>query len=242
MSEIKYTIYKLIDPTSNEIRYIGLTFNSLKQRLRSHRNEKSKSHKCNWIMSLKKQGLSPIIESIEENIDSYEKACEREIHYIDFYKNICDLTNHSSGGNKNKKMSHETREKMRQSQLNRYKNFKLILSDSTKQKISNSTKLRMQIPEEINKLRISNKKYEDSKTNDQKLYDILIQNPKTVYQYDKEMNFIKKYPSIRNAIKETGYSNIGKCCNHKVVCVGGYVWRFEGDLTPPIFKRKKRTQ
>lgn len=34
MEEIKYTIYKLIDPISNEIRYIGLTFNDLKQRLK----------------------------------------------------------------------------------------------------------------------------------------------------------------------------------------------------------------
>ncbi len=36
MEEIKYTIYKLIDPVSNDIRYIryiGLTFNTLKQRL-----------------------------------------------------------------------------------------------------------------------------------------------------------------------------------------------------------------
>jgi len=42
MEEIKYTIYKLIDPITNEVRYIGLTFNSLKQRLKSHCSEHEK--------------------------------------------------------------------------------------------------------------------------------------------------------------------------------------------------------
>lgn len=79
------------------------------------------------------------------------------------------------------------------------------------------------------------KKYEDSKTDEQKLNDILIQNPKKVNQYDKDMNLIAEYPSINNAAKlnNLSYSNISKCCNNKVISVGGYIWRFGGDLTPP---------
>ena len=34
-------------------------------------------------------------------------------------------------------------------------------------------------------------------------------------------------------------SNISKCCQKKVVAVGGFVWRYEGDLTPPTYKKKK---
>ena len=86
METIKYTIYKLIDPNTNEIRYIGLTFNDLKQRLRSHCGDKSKTHKSNWIQSLRNRGFSPIIESIEENISTFDEACEREIYYIDYFK------------------------------------------------------------------------------------------------------------------------------------------------------------
>lgn len=241
MSEIKYTIYKLIDPITNEIRYIGLTFNDLKQRLKSHCNERSNSHKSNWIKKLKSQGLKPIIESIEDNISSYDDCCEREIYWIEKHKvEGHPLTNMASGGNKNKKMSEETIKRMSESQINRYKNYKLIMPESAKIELSNKAKKRFEKEEEREKLRISNKMYEDSKTPEQKLNDILIQNPKKVIQYDKDMNFIAEYPSINNAAKlnNLSESNISKCCKHKVVAVGGFIWRFEGDLTPPTYKKK----
>ena len=85
MEEIKYTIYKLIDPNTNQVRYIGLTFNDLKLRLKSHMSEPGKSHKIFWIKKLKKYGLKPIIESVEENISTYEEACHREIYYIEYF-------------------------------------------------------------------------------------------------------------------------------------------------------------
>lgn len=240
MGEIKYTIYKLIDPNTNQIRYIGLTFNDLKLRLKSHLSEPGKSHKIYWINKLKKQGLRPIIESIEEEISTYEIACEREIYYIDYFKSIgCDLTNMASGGNKNKKMSDETREKMSKSAKER--KFKNKLSDEVKAILSNKQKERFQNESEREKVRISNKLYEDSKSPEQKLQDILIQDSKRVYQYDKYMNLIEVFPSIRDAQRKTGFDrgNIAKCCKNKVVFVGGYVWRFEGDLTPPQYKNRK---
>jgi group I intron endonuclease len=242
MEEIKYTIYKLIDPNTNQVRYIGLTFNDLKLRLKSHMSEPGKSHKIFWIKKLKKDGLKPIIESVEENISTYEEACHREIYYIEYFKSIgCKLTNMASGGNKNKKMSEETRKKMSESHKKRYETFKMELSEETKELISKSTKKRFEYPIEREKLRISNKRYEDSKTPDQKLNDILIQSCKSVYQYDKDMNLIEVYPSIREAHRRTGYnrSNISKSCKHKVAFVGGYIWRFEGDTTPPEYKNRK---
>ncbi len=242
MEEIKYTIYKLIDPNTNQIRYIGLTFNDLNQRLKSHLSEPGKSHKIYWINKLKKQGLKPIIESIEEEISTYEIACEREIYYIDYFKSIgCELTNMATGGNKNKKMSDETKQRMSESQKKRYETFKLEISDEVKIILSNKQKDRFQNESEREKLRISNKRYEDSKTLEQKLQDILIQDSKRVYQYDKYMNLIEVFPSIRDAQRKTGIDrgNITKCCKNKVVFVGGYVWRFEGDLTPPKYKNRK---
>jgi group I intron endonuclease len=240
MEEIKYTIYKLIDPITNETRYIGLTFNDLKQRLKSHCSEKSKSHKSNWIQKLKSEGYKPIIESIEENISTYEECCEREIFYIEKFKlDGHRLTNSASGGNKNKKMSDETREKMSHSAKNR--KVKFIMSNETKKLLSEKTKERFKKEKERDKLRISNKRFEDSKTDEQKLKDILVQDCKTVYQYDKNMNLITKYPSINNAAKINNLqnSNISKCCQKKVIAVGGFVWRYEGDTTPPTYKKKK---
>jgi group I intron endonuclease len=240
MEEIKYTIYKLIDPTDLSIRYIGLTFNDLRQRLKSHLSEPGKSHKIYWINKLKKQGLKPIIESVEEDISTHDIACEREIYYIEYFKSIgCDLTNMATGGNKNKKMSDETKEKMSKSAKER--KFKLKLSEEVKIILSNKQKERFKNKSERERVRISNKLYEDSKSPEQKLKDILIQNPKKVFQYDKNMNLISEYPSIKNVEKVTGLSsaNISKCCKHKVAYVGDYIWRFEGDLTPPKYKNRK---
>lgn len=243
MDEIKYTIYRLVDPLTKETRYIGLTFNDLKQRLKSHCSEKSKSHKSNWIQQLKSKGLRPIIESIENNILTYDEVCDREVYWINKFKEEGHpLTNMASGGNKNKKMSDETRKKMSDSAKSR--KFKLFLTEELKIKISKSSKKRFENEEEREKLRISNKRYEESKTPEQKLNDILIQNPKKVYQYDKDMNFISEYPSINNAAKLNNLSdsNISKCCKHKVAYVGGFVWRFEGDLSPSKYKNRKVVQ
>jgi len=240
METIKYTIYKLIDPTDNKVRYIGLTFNDLRMRLKSHLSEPGKSHKIFWIKKLKKQGLKPIIESVEENISTYDEACQREIYYIDHFKSLgFDLTNMATGGNKNKKMSEETRIKMAESAKNR--KIKTILTQEVKNILSKKSKERFKNPEEREKLRIANKRYEDSKTPEQKLQDILIQDSKRVYQYDKDMNLIEIYPSIGEVVRRTslGRGNISKCCQHKVVAVGGFIWRFEGDLTPPQYKNRK---
>lgn len=228
--EIKYTIYKLIDPITNDVRYIGLTFNSLKQRLKSHCSEKSKSHKSNWINLLKSKGLKPIIESIEENISSYEYCCEREIYWIEKYKSEgYSLTNMATGGNKNKKMSEEVKKKMSDSHKERNKIYKKTISDETRLRISESSKKRFMDPKEIEKLKISNKRYEDSKTPDQKLKDILIQDSKWVIQYDKEMNILFEYPSIRDAERKTriNRSNIIKCCKGKVKSAGGFIWKYK---------------
>jgi group I intron endonuclease len=238
MEEIKYTIYKLIDPISNEIRYVGLTFNDLKQRLKSHCSEKSSSHKSNWINRLKSIGLKPIIESIEQDISSYDEVCNREIYWIDKLKSDGHpLTNMASGGNKNKKMSDETRKLMSDSAKNR--KIKTYLSESTKKNLSEKSKKRFEDDNEREKLRISNKRYEDSKTEEQKLNDILIQDCKSVYQYDIDMNLINIYPSINNAskINNLSHGNIAKCCKNKIRMVGGFVWRFEGDLTPVSFNK-----
>lgn len=241
MKEIKYTIYKLIDPETNEVRYIGLTFNTLKQRLKSHYSEKSKSHKSNWVQKLRSKGLKPIIESIESNISSYDEVCNKEIYYINKYKSEGHrLTNMASGGNKNKKMSDETRKKMSESAKNR--KFKLVLSEETKKILSEKAKQRFKDNNEREKIRIKNKKYEANKTKQQKLQDIIKQNNKYVNKYDKNMNFIKEYPSIRNASKLNNIhvSNISKCCKHKVFSAGGFVWRYKGDNKPPKYKKIKK--
>ena len=232
-NNVNYKIYKLIDPRNDKIRYIGLTFNTLKQRLRSHRNEKGKSHKCNWINKLKLEGYEPIIELIEEDINTYEIACEKECYYIKKYKNEGhDLTNMATGGNKNKKMSLETRMKMSESSKEWHRNNKLILSKETKKILSEKAIKRFKDTKERERLSISNKKYEDSKTKEQKINDILIQKCTPVIQYTKNMKFVKEYLSINQAAKHNNLDNgnISKCCKGIAKSSGGYIWKYKNNL------------
>lgn len=89
-------IYKLIDPLTNEVRYIGKTGN-LKNRYTSHLSnaKKLKSRLANWIKFLAKQNIEPIIEIVEVcNENNWE---EREIHWITVFKTdkLCNV--HSGG-------------------------------------------------------------------------------------------------------------------------------------------------
>jgi hypothetical protein len=95
---MKTYIYILIDPTSQQVRYIGKTKN-LSRRYSQHISECSKirNHKNNWILSLKNIGLKPEMVVIDE--------CENndwvflEQWYIQLFKTWdCNLTNLTLGG------------------------------------------------------------------------------------------------------------------------------------------------
>lgn len=74
-------IYSLVDPETDEIKYIGQTTN-VRDRYRSHLscNSNSNPGKNNWILSLKNKGLVPIMEIIESCEDIF--ALKRETYNI----------------------------------------------------------------------------------------------------------------------------------------------------------------
>ena len=75
-----YKIYSLSDPISNEIKYIGLTKMSLKDRLRKHidssRIAKDGCNRERWVKSLLLEDKKPDIETIEE-LDTYDFSIEK---------------------------------------------------------------------------------------------------------------------------------------------------------------------
>lgn len=96
-------IYCLIDPTDNQIRYVGKTVN-IKNRYKYHINphiSDTNKHKKNWINKLKSQNLLPeifIIDEIECDGDEwiiYEQYWISQIRCWGF-----DLLNYSIGGDK----------------------------------------------------------------------------------------------------------------------------------------------
>lgn len=90
-------IYGLVDPQTEEIRYVGKTSN-LKDRYSSHLfADDVNRHKCNWIKLLKKNGHKPRMIILEK---ATEKNWEdRERFWIKHgYINGWKLTNISKGG------------------------------------------------------------------------------------------------------------------------------------------------
>ena len=131
-------IYTLIDPITNEIRYVGKAIKP-KNRLVEHIRESKKkshnpSHKKNWIKGLLSKNKTPKIEILDE-VPSNEWEFW-ETYWISQLK--CwgfKLTNISPGGyNNNYKRNNKTKQKMRQSKLG------TTLSDTHKKQISDSIK------------------------------------------------------------------------------------------------------
>ena len=54
---------------------------------------------------------------------------------------------------------------------------------------------------------------------------------KTVYQYDKNGNFIRQWSSTRDVQRELGIdsSSIAKCARDKYKTAGGYIWAYKKD-------------
>lgn len=93
-------IYKLVDPTTEEVRYIGKTNNkNLKIRFNGHMYQANKNNKLKlycWIRKLKASGLEPKIELLETaNSNNWE---DRERYWISYFRDTGNLTNISDGG------------------------------------------------------------------------------------------------------------------------------------------------
>ena len=102
-SEQKHLVYALVDPTTNEIRYVGKSSQGIK-RAYDHKkasNLKVFTHKTNWIKKLISSGLDYNVQIIEIcNDDNH--AIEREIHWIKHYRDLgLNLTNLTGGGEGN---------------------------------------------------------------------------------------------------------------------------------------------
>jgi hypothetical protein len=109
-------IYTLIDPRTDEIRYVGKTTRTLGQRLKAHLYQKSTGYKCHWVQQLLDLGLKPICNLLEITDESHWQ--EREIYWIARLRaEGCELTNMTPGGDgiaTGSHLSEETKIKMSQ--------------------------------------------------------------------------------------------------------------------------------
>jgi len=87
----------LIDPQTEEIRYVGWTAYPLRHRLRRHLWEGGRTHKVRWVQKLRRLKMKPRITLVQE-VPATDWA-EAECYWIGYFKLLgCDLTNGTEGG------------------------------------------------------------------------------------------------------------------------------------------------
>lgn len=103
-----YKLYVLIDENDN-VRYVGITTNSLVYRFSSHISEcKNKNtKKCVWIKSMAEKGVNPKIKLVNDDFTNDIDLKNTEISYIDkLLKEGVKLTNSTNGGEGVKGLKH----------------------------------------------------------------------------------------------------------------------------------------
>lgn len=134
-------VYGLVDPTNQQLRYIGLSSNGL-DRPNSHFRvsqlaKDTNLHKRRWIENLLKQNLKPEIV-ILERCNNREELAEAEVFQIQYYRSIgANLVNLAAGGDLGNTVprSAETRQKMSASKVKQWAENK-----EYKQKMANMFK------------------------------------------------------------------------------------------------------
>lgn len=104
-------IYALIDPRSNEIRYIGKSIRP-KERLWNHYQDKCQCHRTHWLAELKRDGFMATIKILQTLPDNSDwQKCERR--WILKGKSLgWPLTNNTEGGDGTSGLPEETRMRM----------------------------------------------------------------------------------------------------------------------------------
>jgi predicted GIY-YIG superfamily endonuclease len=243
-------IYALKDPTTNEIRYIGKA-NDPNERYKNHINKygDKNTHKRNWLNKLREEKLKPILEILEEvSIDNW---VEFEKSYIKKYLDAgCKLLNYTDGGDgatfansgSFKKGEGGKKVVMLDKDGNYIKTFNMIKDAEDELGTTSSVSAILTKNQKTSKgfTFLYENDYKKM-TDDDIIKHIELSKPtilttnKTsykeveIYQYDLNMNFIKKWKSLAEASKTLNInkSTICMCAKLKGKTAGGYIWKYK---------------
>lgn len=227
-------IYALIDPRNDQVRYIGKA-NNPEERYTNHFNSArdKNTHKRNWINSVRNDGYRP------------------ELLILDQVSGILPFLNDPllakldpSPHNKGKKWSKEVIDKIRDKLIGipNVNSYKPIIQYDLNYIMLKKYKCIKDAVDESNGFFSSAKisaccvgkrkhhrefiwKYDDGKDFNKIEINLL---EKQIIQFDKSLNEINRYPSIKIAENETNIhsANICACCRGKVKTAGGYIWKY----------------
>jgi hypothetical protein len=214
-------IYSLIDPETNEIRYIGKS-NNPKNRLVDHirKSKYSNVYKNRWISKLKEKNLSPIMNIIESVCN--DMWSEREKYWIKYYKDMgCKLTNLTDGGDGgnfgndvNKKISEKLKGRK--------------FTPETLKLMSESAKKRI-ISDEGRKTLSEYRKGSKNSMFGKKQTNFCIESKyKPVTQLTLDGEVIKTWKSLKEVSEYLliNRNSIRMVCNGQRKTAGGYKWKF----------------
>lgn len=241
-------IYKLTDPISNKIRYVGQTKKELFLRLAGHIH--SVYHKRNrilsdftdWIENLLKVNKIPTIELIEECDD--DKANEIEKYYIiKLSKNGEDLLNVVHN---NDTLLAKIKSQNKSIKIYEYDMFGIFIREwkSLTEAANNYSIESTNISFAANGKRKSAggsqwRYYKADKINPCMRWEF---NSKVVYEYDYEGNYVNEYKSLSSVpIKsKRGVKTISKCCRGKLKSIYGKRYSYlKVDKLEPIIRKKR---
>ena len=212
-------IYTLSDPRTNEVRYVGKT-NNPEQRRKAHGvlSREVKSRKKNWIKQLKRIGLKPVFEIIDEVSESEWQKWEG--YWIQqFIVWGFRLTNHTAGGD-GLTTGNQTSFKNGQTPWNKGK------------KKERPKRLPRGTPDNCRK-NWFDKGHEPWNKGASGYTLGGKRKARPVLQYDKEMNLIKEYKSLLEASIEMGCisENIRRACAGVSKTAKGFIWKFKNTIT-----------
>lgn len=224
---MKHTyIYILIDPLTNQIRYVGKA-NNPQERYKNHKNRcrDKNTHKRNWMNKLRLKGLYPEIEIIDRVLTSEWHYWEK--FWIAYYRFLgCSLVNYTSGGD-GLTFGNQTSFKKGQVSWNKGKGYKqnclecgiefnIPISESKKRLCCNR-KCSTIYRKKHNLYKGTFKKNHTTWNKEKNGYKLSgLKKANSVLQYSLNGDFIKEHLSCSDAAKEL------KCIpeNIRKVCVG----------------------
>lgn len=140
-------IYALLDPETQEIRYIGKSIRPV-ERLTNHMNSRERCHRTNWLASLKKKGLRPELVILERIHGEWPWQFSERFWIAYGRKMGWPLTNGTDGGDGVVGISGESLHRMREAWKGRKhkpESLTLIGAASRRRKHSSETKARMSL-------------------------------------------------------------------------------------------------
>ncbi len=212
----KVKIYTLSDPITFEVRYVGITTNTLEYRYKRHFYDKKNYKKNKWFKQLKSKSMMPIIEEID--VVDFDGWQFWEKWYISLFKTFgFDLVNLTEGGEGMFGYKHTEATKLKIKEKRKMQ----IFTEDTRKKLS---KVRIGNSYALGKKHSKFKNNLKSQTQRGKYSSSIIRT--------SENGDVKKFKSISDAgdsVSVTQNNIWYACTKRKGKLFRGYYWKYENE-------------